>query len=1561
MKGKPVRYVEFAVASNFSFLRGASHPEQLISQASHLGLSGLGLCDRNTVAGVVRAHVTRRENPENLTLAYHPGARLVFADGTPDILAYPRDRAAWGRLCRLLTRGNLRAEKGECILTRDDLIEHAEGLELIVMPVSTRAAPAAFLHRKRQSYADEMLRAAPVSDADSLLSARPRASGDPETAVRSTWIPAGVGTSGMAIGSESAPKSEELRSSRSRRHCEQSEIIQSPTKDGLLRRSAPRNDGSEDGGLHPRIINCEDRPVGTHNDGPAPNDDPVQSEKGLVPGEAEHPPYVPTGLNHPSLRVQQSNPEGSNPEKGAPEYGLLRRFAPRNDGRALRNSDEAPRNEELERSLTPEDSASHPFRLPTGLNRPSLRANRPALRAARRQALRSNSEAHGKGWIASSASPPRDDDSSQSGKDLALLVQLNAAAPGRVRLAAMVLYRGNDRARLAARAALARRARVPLIAVNDVLYHDAAQRALQDVLTCIREHVTIDTAGRRLAANAERHLKSAHEMARLFADCPDAIDETLRLDAALTFSLDELKYEYPDESVKGFATSQAALEHLTWEGARQRYPKEIPATISKNLAREFELIAARNYAPYFLTVYDIVRYARSRGILCQGRGSAANSTVCYCLGVTPVDPDKNDLLFDRFISADRDEPPDIDVDFEHERREEVIQYLYGKYGRERAGIAATVISYRGRSAIREVGKVFGLSEDRIGALASSIWGMGGGNVRLDALCAAGLDPQEARIAKIVALTQAIRGFPRHLSQHVGGFVITRSRLDEVVPIMNGGMDARTHVEWDKDDLDALGILKVDVLGLGMLTCIRKAFELAKMHYGISFEVPAPPHDAQGNEAVVGYDLALVPNEEKEAKPVYDMLCRADSIGVFQVESRAQMSMLPRLKPREFYDLVIEVAIVRPGPIQGNMVHPYLRRREAFARTGKEPDYPSPAPGKGDPDELKRILKKTLGVPLFQEQAMRIAIDAGGFTPSEADKLRRAMATFKRTGTIGTFRDKMIGGMTEKGYPRDFAERCFSQIEGFGEYGFPQSHAASFAILVYVSAWLKCRYPDVFAAALLNAQPMGFYASAQIVRDVREHGVAVRPPDINVSSYDSTLEDGPAAAARLHSLHAEMRDDIRARKAIRLGLREINGHGEDSAKIIVGRRGEGYASVRDLWVRTGLDIRVLERLADADAFGSLGLTRRQALWAVKALGRAGDQDMLPLFAAAASASANAHSGQVDRSPPAHPCPRSLSGVNSSGNPLEAEAWVPACAGTSGSEAPARMEARMENGTGCASPPPQAGEVASASEAGGGKPHRHFQFQRRWPSPQSSPASGGGRIDKSASGGGGFEDTASGSERFEELARGGGFDERTSGSEFGVLRIGEFVEPAVSLPPMLPGEEVINDYRFLSLSLRAHPASFLRADLAARRIATNDTLRTRRSGACVTVSGLVTIRQRPGSANGVVFMTLEDETAIANVIVWPDVFERFRPLVLGARYVAVSGRLQHVNGVIHVVADRLDDLTRLLARLTDDRPQGHAGPALPSSDEDIAADLGVHARGSAHTPSRRGGTMAMKRLR
>ena len=650
-------------------------------------------------------------------------------------------------------------------------------------------------------------------------------------------------------------------------------------------------------------------------------------------------------------------------------------------------------------------------------------------------------------------------------------------------LAAHMLYRGDDRSRLNRLAALAERHEAPLVATNDVHYHAPARRPLQDVLTAIRERVTVAQAGWRLAVNAERHLKSGAEMARLFRDHEDAVARTLEIVRLCSFSLDELAYEYPDEPVPAGTTPQQHLEALTWAGAGQCYPEGIPAKVRRALMHELGLIAELGYAPYFLTVYDIVRFAREKGILCQGRGSAANSAVCYCLGITAVDPAQIDLLFERFVSRERREPPDIDVDFEHERREEVIQYIYGRYGRARAGLAATVISYRGRSAARDVGKAMGLSEDTAAALAGAIRDMHWEGVAEGRLREAGLDPADPLLRQTVALAGELIGFPRHLSQHVGGFVLTRGPLEEIVPIGNGAMKDRTFVEWDKDDLEALGLMKVDVLGLGMLTCIRKAFALLARHKGLHLT------------------LASVPQEDPK---VYDMLCRADTVGVFQIESRAQMNMLPRLRPRRFYDLVIEVAIVRPGPIQGDMVHPYLRRRDGL----EEVIYPAPAPEHGPADELRRVLEKTLGVPLFQEQAMRLAMEAAQFTPDEADALRRAMATFRRRGTLSQLKEKMVGRMVARGYDPELAERCFRQIEGFGDYGFPESHAASFALLAYVSSWLKCHHPDAFACALLNAQPMGFYAPAQIVRDAREHGVEVRPVDINASGWDNSLEDDP---------------------------------------------------------------------------------------------------------------------------------------------------------------------------------------------------------------------------------------------------------------------------------------------------------------------------------------------------------------------------------------------------------------------------------------------------------------------
>jgi error-prone DNA polymerase len=1244
--GEPA-YAELLAASNFSFLSGASHPEELAATAAVLGLSGFAVADRNTLAGVVRGHLAAKQ----VGVRYAVGCRLVFRDGTPDIAAWPTGRAAYGRLCRLLTTGNLRAKKGECHLDLADLLEWGEGMELAVLPGSSPA-----------------------------------------------------------------------------------------------RRGRVTAEGGGGGGRTAR---------------------------------SQPPPPPPCSAWSPS-------PIAS--DRGAPPVSLE-----------------------------------------------------------------------------------------------ATLAALTEAFPGRVRLGATSPYRGDDARRLATLSALAERYGIPLLALGDVLYHAPDRRPLQDVLSCVREHRTLDDAGRLLQMNAERHMKSAAEMERLFRHAPGAVAETLRVLERLDFSLEELRYEYPLESSGESATPYDELVRLTYEGAAWRYPEGVPDSVSKAIVHELKIIRELEYEAYFLTVWDIVRYARSIGILCQGRGSAANSAVCYCLRITEVNPERGDLLFERFISPERNEPPDIDVDFEHERREEVIQYVFDKYGREHAGIAATVITYRSRSAAREVGKAFGLSEDAVGVLAGNIWGQSSGGLDGKDARRAGLDPDERRIAQVLHLSREIIGFPRHLSQHVGGFVITRSRLDEVVPILHSAMDGRNIVEWDKDDLDALKMLKIDVLALGMLTAMKRALALLETHYGSELT------------------LASIPPEDGE---VYDMICRADTVGVFQIESRAQMTMLPRLRPKSFYDLVIEVAIVRPGPIQGDMVHPYLRRRQGIEKVV----YPKPSPEHGEPDELEKVLGKTLGVPLFQEQAMKIAIVAAKFEPWEADKLRRAMATFRRVGTIGLFKTKMIEGMVGRGYERAFAERCFSQIEGFGEYGFPESHAASFALLVYTSAWVKCHYPDVFCAALLNAQPMGFYAPAQLVRDAREHGVEVREVDVNFSEWDATLEmsppplrgrareggkphpppfphshvtnderkfakarrhnqtkaeriiwselrahrldghgfrrqvpmgryvadfvchstklivelDGEAHADRkerdferdawfrsrgyrtlrfqneevqrypervvekirlactrrpsplpspppqggrefsVHPRHAEQAPAIRTTHAVRLGLRQIKGFREDDATALVAARTIPYESVRDLWLRSGISRAGLERLAEADTFRSIGLDRRQALWEVRALDFAAAAERLPLFAKSAD-----------------------------------------------------------------------------------------NLQR---------------------------------------------------------------EEQVTLPLMPLGEHVVNDYRALSLSLKAHPVSFLRDELDAQSIVRAERLPEIRSGARITVAGLVLVRQRPGTASGVIFATLEDETGVANVIVWPKVFERYRPVVMGARLVKVTGRVQSEQNVIHVVAERLEDLSPLLSLLS-----------------------------------------------
>ena len=1001
-------------------------------------------------------------------------------------------------------------------------------------------------------------------------------------------------------------------------------------------------------------------------------------------------------------------------------------------------------------------------------------------------------------------------------------------APARLYLAASHVYRGEDRARLAALASLAAHCRTPLMATNDVLYHAPHRRRLQDVLTAIREKCTVAQGGLRFEANAERHLKSPREMGRLMRGYEDAVARTMEIVEACRFSLRELVYEYPDEPVPPGKTPHGHLVELTADGAKWRYPDGVPRKIADTIGRELALIAELNYAPYFLTVHDIVQFARAQGILCQGRGSAANSAVCYCLGITSVNPAEVDLLFERFISPERKEPPDIDVDFEHERREEVIQYIYARYGRERAGLAATVICYRARSAVRETGKAMGLSEDTVAALSGMVWGTrptpgkGGGVLPEKHVREAGLDPNDPRLARTLELTQELMNFPRHLSQHVGGFVLTRGPLSEVVPIGNAAMPERTNIEWDKDDLDAMGLLKVDVLGLGMLTCIRKGFDLLRKHHGRDLSLGTVPRD----------DPA-----------VYDMLCAADSVGVFQVESRAQMNMLPRLKPRCFYDLVIEVAIVRPGPIQGDMVHPYLRRRD-----GLEPeDYPSPSPEHGPPDELRQILGKTKGVPLFQEQAMRIAMEAAKFSAQEANELRRAMATFRRKGTIGLLEEKMVTRMVARGYTQDFAQRCFNQIKGFGDYGFPESHAASFALLVYVSAWLKCHYPAVFAAALLNSQPMGFYAPAQIVRDAREHGVQAREADVSHSDWDSTLEaDGRGGwALRLGLRQVDgLREDDVARLLAARGAQEPvpgstphpapyfgasapgghllpKGEGEDGSPSFLGRRwceapaclaiarrrpDEGssrtgihpsvaakFGSIEDLRQRSGVPVATLERLAAADAFRSLGLDRRQALWDVRALPAALP---LPLF--------------------------------------------------------------------------------------------------------------------------GWAETR----------------------EFGE-------EAAVALPAMPLSEHVVNDYQTLRLSLKAHPMSFLRSRFKADGVASCDDLRKLADGVHVSLAGVILVRQRPGTAKGVVFMTLEDETGVSNAVVWPQLLERYRKVVMGARLILIRGRVQRHENIIHLVAEYLEDRSAMLQSLAQDLPK--LPIAIANADEVLRPQPGSARSSSPLAPS------------
>jgi error-prone DNA polymerase len=866
-------------------------------------------------------------------------------------------------------------------------------------------------------------------------------------------------------------------------------------------------------------------------------------------------------------------------------------------------------------------------------------------------------------------------------------------------VALTLMHRPNDAVRLRTVADTAGMLGVPVVATNDVLYHAPGRRILQDVLTCIRESCTIDELGFRRERSVVRQLQSPEEMTRLFTRHADAIVRTQEIADRCRFSLDELRYQYPHEVRIPGMTAQRTLEKLTWAGAERRYEGGVPDQVVRQLRHELDLIGSLDYAPYFLTVESIVRFARSRDILCQGRGSAANSAVCFVLGITELDPARSSLLFERFISAERHEPPDIDVDFEHERREEVIQWIYETYGRHRAALCATIIRYRGRGAMRDVGKALGLAEDVISALATQIWSWSEEGVAEEQAAALSLNMEDRRLRLALGLARILIGFPRHMSQHPGGFVLTEDRLDELVVIEPARMADRQVIEWDKDDIEHLRFMKVDVLGLGMLGCMRRAFDLLTEQSGRRL------------------DMATVPPEDPAT---YAMIQKADTLGTFQIESRAQMSMLPRLKPRKFYDLVIQIAIVRPGPIQGDMVHPYLRRRDGL----EKPVYPTQA--------LRGVLEKTLGVPLFQEQAMQVAMVCAGFTATEADALRRSMATFKMTGGVKHFKDKLIAGMIDRGYTVEFANKLFSQIEGFGSYGFPESHAASFALIAYASSWMKCHHPDVFCCALLNAQPMGFYAPAQIVRDARAHGVEVRPVSVNESVWDCTLEGA----------------------AVRLGLRMAKGLTTTHADEMIVRRGAGYRSIEDMWRRLHVPVSALEQLAEADAFQTLGLDRRQALWTIRGL----SDTRLPLFDIV----------------PAEPDP----------------------------------------------------------------------------------------------------------------------------------------EPAVALAAMTAGRQVVEDYRSVGLSLRRHPVSFLRHDLTERRIVRCADLIGINDGTRLEVGGIILVRQRPGSAGGVLFVTVEDETGHANLILWPSVFEAQRSLILSASMIACRGKLQRAGEVTHVIAEQLTDLSDLL---------------------------------------------------
>jgi error-prone DNA polymerase len=1029
---RSMKYTELQVTTNFSFLRGASHPEEVVEQAAAFGYDAIAITDHNTFAGIVRAHTAARK----FGVRVIPGCQLDLLDG-PSLIALPTNIEAYARISALLTLGNLRTEKGSCILYKTDVFQHAEGTRFILIP--------------------------------------------------------------------------------------------------------------------------------------------------------------PTSLNE------------------------------------VFDFDNSFKN------------AATDYRIALG---------------------------------------------------------------DKLSIAATRTYGGNDAKMLARIYQLATEIKIPMVATNDVHYHHFLRRELQDVVTCVREKCTIHTAGFKLHPNAERFLKPNEEMLRLFRQYPDAIRNAQSIAEACRFSLDELKYKYPREVTSEGRTPQEELVFLTWKGANEIFKHDVPEKVKATIQYELDFIAQVNYAEYFLTVYDIVRYAREQKILCQGRGSAANSTVCYCLGITSVDPSKFDLLFERFISSARNEPPDIDVDFEHERREEVMQYIYNKYGRHRAAIVATVTQQHHKGAIRDVGKAMGLSVDTIKRLSGLIWDFREDGFDKKRIISQGINPDDPLIRKVLNLTDQFIGFPRQLGQHTGGFVITDGKLSDLCPILNARMADRTNIEWNKDDIEALGFLKIDILALGMLTCIRKAFDLAKKHYNLDLT------------------LANIPQDDPN---VYDMVSRAETIGVFQIESRAQQSMLPRLRPKCFYDLVIEVAIVRPGPIQGDMVHPYLRRRN-----GEEPvEYPS--------KELEEILGRTLGVPLFQEQAMKIAIVAAGFTPAEADGLRRSMATFKAKGKVAYFEQKLIDGMIKKGYSLEYAKRVFRQLEGFGSYGFPESHAVSFALLVYVSSWLKCYYPDVFACALLNSMPMGFYQPAQIIIDAQKNGVDVRPVDVNHSTWDNLLEEKSGTHC-----------------AMRLGFRQIKGLREEDMNVLVDNRGEGYRTIDELR-KAGVPDAALELLADADSFGSIGSDRRKALWDVST------QD--------------------------HPLSLNI-----------------------------EQQVHADN------------------------------------------------------------------------------------------------EKNISLPEMTLGEHVIQDYASMALSLKAHPVSFVRDDLNSLRVLSAAQLTTAQDGDLVKVAGLILVRQRPGTASGICFITLEDETGTMNLVVFQKLFDAYRKEIIQSKLLLVEGKLQKEGEVIHVIVKRCFNASGMLLRMT-----------------------------------------------